>query len=90
MSDSNATNNYYKTRDDTVKWKRNIPFQQGRPSSINLVDANTIGPTQQVPQNFEPLLEALSLTLPDACIDTVIHYNNQKYKQYCRKLPRGS
>ena len=25
LSDSIATDNYYKTRDDAVKWKRNIP-----------------------------------------------------------------
>ena len=57
LNDSIATNNYHKTRDDAVKWKRNIPSQRGRPSSINIVDANTIGPTQQVPQNFEYLLK---------------------------------
>ena len=71
-------------------WKRKIPFQRGRPSSINDVDANTIGPAQQVPQSFESLLEALNLTLPNACIDTVVLYTNQKYEQYCREYPRGS
>ena len=48
LNDSIATDNYYKTPDDAVKWKRNIPSQRGRPSGINIVDANTIGPTQQV------------------------------------------
>ena len=45
LNDNIATDNYYKTRDDAVKWKRNIPSQRGRPSGINIVDANTIGPT---------------------------------------------
>ena len=48
LNDSIATNNYHKTRDDAVKWKRNIPSQRGRPSSINLVGANIIGLTQEV------------------------------------------
>ena len=73
-----------------MKWKRNILSQQGQPSSINVVDTNTIGPTQQVPQSFESPLEALNLTLPDACIDTVVRYTNQKYEQYCGERPRGS
>ena len=88
LNDSIATDNYYKTRDDAVKWKRNIPSQRGRPSSINVVNANTIGPTHQVPQSFESPLEALNLTLPYACIDTVVCYTNQKYEQYCREHPR--
>ena len=29
LNGSIATNNYYKTRDDAVKWKRNIPSQRG-------------------------------------------------------------
>ena len=29
LSDSIATDNYYKTRDDAVKWKRKIPSQRG-------------------------------------------------------------
>ena len=49
----NTIDTYYKTRDDAVKWKRNIPSQRGRPSSINIVDANSVGPTQLVPQNLE-------------------------------------
>ena len=48
LSDSIATDNYYKIRDDAVKWKRNIPSQRGRPSSINLVGANIFGLTQEV------------------------------------------
>ena len=76
LSDSTATDNYYKTRDDAVKWKRKIPSQRGRPSSIYLVDANTIGPTQEEPQSFESPLQALNLTLPDGCIDTVVRYTN--------------
>ena len=54
------------------------------------VDANTIGPTQQVSQSFESPLEAFNLTLPDVCIDTVVRYTNQKCEQYCREHPRGS
>ena len=80
LNGSIATNNYYKTRDDAVKWERNIPSQRGWPSSINVVDANTIGPTQQVPQSFESPLEALNLTLPDACNDTAVRCTNQKYE----------
>ena len=90
LSDSIATNNSYKTRDDAVKWKRSVPTQQGQPSSINLVDANTIGPTQQVLQSFESPVDTLNLTLPDACIDTAVHYTSQKYKKYCREQPKGS
>ena len=48
LNDSIATDNYYKTPDDAVKWKRNVPSQRDRPSGINIVDANTIGLTQQV------------------------------------------
>ena len=73
-----------------MNWKRNIPSQPGWPSSINVVDTITIGPNQQVQQTFESPLEALNLTLPDACIDTVVRYTNQKYEQYCREHPRGS
>ena len=40
-------------------------------------------------QSFESPLEVFSLTLPDVCIDTVVRYTNQKYKQYCREHPRG-
>ena len=29
LNNSIITNNYCKTRDDAVKWKRNIPSQQG-------------------------------------------------------------
>ena len=76
LSDSIATDNYYKN-EDTVKWKRNIPSQWGRPSSINLVDANTIGPTQQVLQSLESPLEVLNLTLPDACIDTCLLHQSK-------------
>ena len=62
FSDIIATDNYYKTWNDAVKWKRNIPSQRGWPYSINLFNANTIGPTQQVAQSFESPLEALNLT----------------------------
>ena len=49
FNDSITADDYYKTRDDEVKWKRNMPSQRSQPSGINTVDANTIGPTQQVP-----------------------------------------
>ena len=61
----NTIDTYYKTRDHGVKWKRNIPSQRGRPSSINIVDANSVGPTQLVPQNLESPLDAFNLTFPD-------------------------
>ena len=57
---------------------------------INIIDANTIGPIQQVPQSFESPLEAFNLTLLDVCIDTAVRYTNQKYKQHCREHSRGS
>ena len=41
-------------------------------------------------QSFESPPEALNLSLPDACIDTVVRYTNQKYEQYCREHTRGS
>ena len=89
LSISIATDNHYKTRNDTVKWKRKIPSQRFRPSGINIVDANTIGPTQQVPQSFESPLEEFNLTLSDVCTDIVVRYINQKYEQYFREHPRG-
>ena len=90
LNDSIATNNYHKTRDDAVKWKRNVPSQRGRPSSINVFDVNTISQTQQVSQSFEPPVEALDLAFPDACIDTCVLHNNQKFEQFCREHPRDS
>ena len=47
LNDTIATDNYYKTRNDAVEWKRNIPSQRGRPSGINIIDANTIGPPRK-------------------------------------------
>ena len=43
-----------------------------------------------MPKSFESSLETFSLTLPDVCIDTVVHYTNQKYDQYCTEHSRGS
>ena len=65
----NTIDTYYKTRDDAVKWKRNIRSQRGQPSSINIVDANSVGPTQLVPQNLESPLDTFNLTFPDECIE---------------------
>ena len=89
-NNSIKTDNYHKTQEDALKWKRSIPSQRGQSSGINIIDANTIGPTQQVSQSFESSLEAFNLTLPDVCIDTVVHYTSQKYEQYCRERPRES
>ena len=86
----NTINTYYKTRDDAMKWKRNIPSQQVRPSSINIVDANSVGPTQLVPQNLESPLDAFNLTFPDECVDITLRYTNQRYKEYCRTNHRSS
>ena len=41
-------------------------------------------------QSFESPLEALNLSLPDACIDSVVRYTNQKHERYCREHARGS
>ena len=70
---------YYKTRVDAVKWKRNIPSQRRRLSSINVVDANSVGATQLVPHNLEFPLDAFNLTFPDECLDIVLRYTNQRY-----------
>ena len=90
----NTIDTYYKTRDDAVKWKRNIPSQvdclEGRLSRINIVDANSVGPTQLVPQNSESPLDAFNLTFPDECIDIVLRYTNQRYEDYCRTNHRSS
>ena len=67
LNDSIATNNYYKTRGGTVKWKRNILSQWGRASSIYVVNANTNVPTQQVPQSFESPLEVLNCHALTCC-----------------------
>ena len=86
----NTIDTYYKTRDDAVKWKRNIPSQRGRSSNINIVDANSVGPTQLVPQNLEFPLDAFNLTFPDECIDIVLRYTNQMYQEFCRTNHRNS
>ena len=78
----NTIDTYYKTRDDAVKWKRSIPSQRGRPSSINIVDANSVGQTQLAPQNLESPLDAFNLTFPNECIDIVLRYTNQRYEEY--------
>ena len=81
---------YYKIRDDAVKWKRNIPSQRDPPSSINIVDANSVGPTQLVQQNLESPLDPFNLPFPDECIDIVLRYTNQWYEEYCRTNHRSS
>ena len=90
-SDIHVSNDaYYVTKDADVKWRKNVPSQRGRPSGINAVDGNRIGPSQLVPQSFESPLEAFQLTQPDDCINTLIGFTNQKYEEYCRQNPRGS
>ena len=84
------TDKYYKTRDEAVKWNRNIPSQRGRPARINIVDANSVGPTPIVPENIDSPLEAFNLTFPDECIDIIIRYTNQRYEDYCRQNHRSS
>ena len=58
------------TMDNTIDtyYKRNIPSQRGRPSNINIVDANSVGPTQLVPQNLK------SLTLPSLMNASTLSY----------------
>ena len=75
--------NYFATKNPSVKWKKLIGSRRGRPQAVNIVDANNIGPTQIVPLHFESPLEALKLTLPDDVLELVIRYTNQKYERYC-------
>ena len=60
-----------------------IGNRRGCPLAINIVDANSIGPTKTVPTHFESLLDALKLALPDDILLLVIRYTNQKYERYC-------
>ena len=48
LNDSIATDNYYKTQRRRSEMEKNITFQRGSPSGINIVDGNTIGQTQKV------------------------------------------
>ena len=64
-----------------------IGNQRGHTLAINIVDANSIGPTQIVPTHFESPLDALKLTLPDDILFLVIRYTNQKYGRYCHDHP---
>ena len=78
--------NYFATKDPSVKWKM-IGNRRDHTLAINIVDANSIGPTQIVPTHFESPLDALKLTLPDDILFLVIRYTNQKYKRYCHDHP---
>ena len=71
--------NYFATKDPSVKWKKIIGNQCGHPLVLNIVDANSIAPTQIVPVNFESPLDAPKLMLPDDILLLVIRYTNQKY-----------
>ena len=75
--------NYFATKDPSVKWKKMIGNRRGRPLAVNIVDANSIGLTQIVPTYFESPLDALNLTLPDDILLLVIRYTNQKCGRYC-------
>ena len=65
-------------------------LQRGRPSSINIIDANSVGSTQLVRQNLESPLDAFNLPFPDEYIDIVLRYTNQRYEEYCRTNHRNS
>ena len=47
--------NYLSTKDRSVKWKKMIGNRRGCPLVINIVDANSIDPTQIVPTHFESI-----------------------------------
>ena len=64
--------NYFATKNPSVKWKKVIGNQRGRPIAINIVDANSIGPTQIVPIHFESPLHTLKLMLPNDILLLVI------------------
>ena len=81
--------NYFATKDPSVKWKNIIGNRCGHPLVLNIVDANSIGPTQIVPVNFESSLDAPKLMLPDDILLLVIRYTNQKYEKYCHDHPRN-
>ena len=81
--------NYFATKNPSVKWKKVIGNQRGRPIAINIVDANSIGPTQIVPTHFESPLHTLKLMLPNDILLLVIRYANQKYKRYCHDHPQN-
>ena len=53
-----APENYFASKDRSVKWKRMIRNRRRDPLAINIVDANNIGPTEIVPTQFESPLEA--------------------------------
>ena len=75
--------NYFATKDTSVKCKKMIGNWCGCLLATNIVDANSIGPTKTVPTHYELPLDALKLTLPDDILLLVIRYTNQKYERYC-------
>ena len=81
--------NYLATKDPSVKWKKIIGNRCGHPLVLNIVDANSIGPTQIVPVNFESPLDASKLMLPDDILLLAIRYTNKKYERYCHDHPRN-
>ena len=54
-----------------------IGNRRGHPPAINIVDANSIGPTQIVPTHFESPLDALKLMLPNDILLLVIIYQSK-------------
>ena len=83
-----SSHRYYKTKDDAVKWKRNIPYQRGRPLCVKIVDPDSVRPTQLVPQSLQSPLDVFELTLRVSCIEMRPLHTNQKYDQYCQLNPR--
>ena len=80
---------YFTTKDPSVKRKKMIGNPRGRPLAINIVDANSICPTQIVPTHFESPLDALKMTFPNDILLLVIRHTNQKYERYCHDHPQN-
>ena len=62
LSDTISTDTYYKTKGDAVKWKRIIPSQRSCTLAVNIIDVDSVGPAQLVPQS-----------LPVTCIEMLTH-----------------
>ena len=83
LNDTISTDTYYKIKVVAVKWKRNIPSQRGHDLGVNIVDVDSTGPTQLVPQGLQSPLGAFELTLPVNCVETLFPDINQRYNQHC-------
>ena len=73
-----------------MKWKRNILSQHGCSLVISINDADSVVPTQVVPQILHSPFDAFELTLPVCYFEMLLLFTNQKYNQYCQQNPRGS